>query len=346
MTVQVYNSTDASAPVLYGAVGSLISLLTACLVNGYGSKSAAGWSLAYSGTNQAVYLQGSGSNGKYLNVDDSGSGSGGAREALMCGTEGQSAAYSGTAVQANATLPFPTSSQFSGGVVCRKSTSADSSNARVWTLVADATCFYLFVDTGDYTGPNYSLCFAFGDIFAYKSGDTYATMIMGRSSQNQSSYNYEGLPVISGYPVAPTANTANSIGQFMDRSYTGIGGSIPVTKIAHYFAGSASTTNSQNACGPMGSASAMLAYPNGPDGSLELSPVSVCHNGSVRGYMKGLWAPCHYQPCGHRDTFSGTGNMAGKSFLALNVGTATPNSDWGVGGQTGQLMIETSNTWS
>lgn len=39
MTVRVYRSTDAGAPVLTGQVGSLITLLDACLVNGYGSLS-------------------------------------------------------------------------------------------------------------------------------------------------------------------------------------------------------------------------------------------------------------------------------------------------------------------
>lgn len=37
MSVYVYRSTDADAPVLTGEVGTLVSLLDACLVNGYGS---------------------------------------------------------------------------------------------------------------------------------------------------------------------------------------------------------------------------------------------------------------------------------------------------------------------
>ena len=37
----IYRSTDASAPVLTGEVGKLVDLLDACLVNGYGAKSAA-----------------------------------------------------------------------------------------------------------------------------------------------------------------------------------------------------------------------------------------------------------------------------------------------------------------
>jgi hypothetical protein len=63
MTVRVYRSTDASAPVLTGQVGSLTALLDAVLVNGYGALSAAGWTIAQTTTNKRGYKQNtSGSN--------------------------------------------------------------------------------------------------------------------------------------------------------------------------------------------------------------------------------------------------------------------------------------------
>ena len=171
MTITFYKSTDASAPSLTGQVGSLVALLDAILVNGYGSQPAAGWTTAYTATNKRDYKQGSGSNGYYLDIDDSGPGGGAAREARMRGYETMSALATGTQA-------FPTSAQSSFGVVCRKSTTADST-ARPWYCVADATCFHLFVDTGDNTAPNYSMAFSFGDIFSYKSSDTYNTVIIG-----------------------------------------------------------------------------------------------------------------------------------------------------------------------
>jgi hypothetical protein len=43
MTVKIYKSTDANAPVLYpNTVGSLNALLKAVLVDGYGSQTGAG----------------------------------------------------------------------------------------------------------------------------------------------------------------------------------------------------------------------------------------------------------------------------------------------------------------
>lgn len=324
MSVTLYLSTDASAPALTGQVGSLTALLDAILVNGYGSKAAAGWTIAYTATNKRDYKQGTGSNGYYLDVDDSGPGGGGAREARMRGYEAMTALATGT-------QPFPTTSQSSFATICRKSTTADST-ARPWYLIADATCFYLFVDTGDLTNPAYSLTFAFGDFFSYKSGDTYNSIIIGRSSENTNANSADSLAAVFGGNQSFMSNTLS--GHYVDRMWTGVGGSIACGKFSSILC-----TNVNYS--PVGSANSMCSYPNGPDGALELAPIWICHNGSVRGYLKGLWAPCHYQPCGHGDTFTGTGNMAGKSFLALNV----TGSYYG-GNSTGQIVVETSNTWS
>lgn len=60
MPVTIYKSTDASAPVMNSSLGSLLTVLDACLVNGYGSKAAAGWSRTVidAPTGQATYTQG------------------------------------------------------------------------------------------------------------------------------------------------------------------------------------------------------------------------------------------------------------------------------------------------
>jgi hypothetical protein len=43
----VYRWDDTDAPVLSGTAGSMVNLLTKCLVDGYGSKSGAGWILEF-----------------------------------------------------------------------------------------------------------------------------------------------------------------------------------------------------------------------------------------------------------------------------------------------------------
>jgi hypothetical protein len=205
-TVYTYRSTDASAPTLTGQNGSLVSLLDACLVNGYGSQSAAGWTIAYTTTNKRVYQNSSSSGtGFYLNIDDSGSGSGGAREALMTGFQSATGIGTGTG-------QFPTFSQMNigiGSVVCRKSNTADST-VRSWTLVADNTVLYFFAESGDFIVPIQPNFFAFGDFFSYASSDLYRCIIMGRNSTNQSSVNYEWPAVANGTSNSYTTSVLSS----------------------------------------------------------------------------------------------------------------------------------------
>jgi hypothetical protein len=82
-------------------------------------------------------------------------------------------------------------------------------------------------------------------------------------------------------------------------------------------------------------------YPNGPDGGLYVSPIWVHHSGAVRGYLKGAWAPLHDRPLNHNDTYSGSGNMSGKSFLSQNIPAFISSATL-----AGQVHLETSTTWS
>lgn len=138
MTVRVYRSTDGSAPVLTGQAGSLVTLLDAVLVNGYGTKSAAGWTKPYSGTSKAVYRNNTTTGtGSYLRVDDNASSY--FHRAYITGYETMSGVDTGT----NA-FPSSTTSQSAWG----KSATQDAT-ARQWVIVADEFRFYIFVRTGE-----------------------------------------------------------------------------------------------------------------------------------------------------------------------------------------------------
>jgi hypothetical protein len=71
MTVRLYRSTDAGAPQL-GSVGAIRSILKACLVAGYGSRTSAGWSMPFedAANSKCVFKQG-GTDGRYLWIDNS-----------------------------------------------------------------------------------------------------------------------------------------------------------------------------------------------------------------------------------------------------------------------------------
>jgi hypothetical protein len=329
MTVRLYKSTDASAPSLTGQVGSLIALLDACLVNGYGAQSAAGWTKPYTGTNKAIFRMGTtGNTGFYLNVQDNAPGTGGAKEARVWGYEVATAQDTGTG-------QFPTVAQVTTGSIIRKSNTADAT-ARAWYLIADSSCFHLFVETGDWVSPTYAMSFSFGDFFSYKSGDAYNCAIMSRLTENTTS-GFDWLPIVQGlYSII----NGGLPGHYLARHWTQTGGSVNFGKTTSGL-GIQSQASTQSTYYPIGDAALLgITYPNGPDGGLLLAPLQIGHNSGLRGYVKGLWAPCHAMPLSHGDTFSGTGNMTGKTFLALNI-RAPGTSDL-----TGQMIIETSDTWS
>jgi hypothetical protein len=355
----VYRSTDASAPVLTGAAGSLVALLHAVLVAGYGSGAQAtslGWTSAFTATNKEAYRNSAtDGTGFYLNVDDTGTGNT-VKEAFVVGFETMSAISVGTG-------QFPTSGQINltgsapaGALVCRKSTTADAT-ARAWTIVGDDTVFYLFIETGDQVNPIGAMPFVFGDIFSYKASDAYRCVIIARNAANGGSSTFEVFGALMA--ASTTFMSLPMQGHYMPRSWTAVGGSIAVGKhidhgkmgsfgIAGGIGGSGLSTsvaywNNTNGVGVsigFNNGQASFPYPNGPDGGLYLSPIWIHHNGSVRGYLKGLWAPCHDRPLNHNDTFSGTGNMSGKSFVVQSVPTVNAGA-----AVVGQVHIETSNTW-
>jgi hypothetical protein len=352
MTVRVYRSSDGSAPTLTGATGSLVALLDAILVNGYGAQAAAGWTIAYTATNKRAYQQNTtGSNlptGAFLYVDDAGPGAGGAREARACGFETMSA------ITPVGTGQFPTSSQSSigfGALVIRKSTTADST-ARAWTCIANGQTIYLFIETGDYINPVMALPFVFGDFFSYRSGDHYAICIVGRTAENTNSPVNEPFQAFYAITSAYLANTI--IGHYVARSWTGVGGSTMIGKHVDQVKMGASTAGSGVSSGVslasninntlLGSApnfSSGFPYPNGPDGACWVSPIWIHHNSSVRGYFKGLWAPLHDRPLNHDDTYSVSGgNLNGKSMIVQSLLGYTN------GAVPAQVHIETSDTWS
>jgi hypothetical protein len=319
MAVTVYSSTDGSAPVLSGTVGSLVALLDAVLVNGYGSKAAAGWTKPYSGTNGAVYRQ-AGGNQFYLRVDDNAPNvTSVAREAQVSGYEAMTAFSTGTG-------QFPTTTQSSTGLVIRKSTTADST-ARAWIIIADDRTFYLFIITGDAAG---YYAFAFGDFYSYKTTtDSYRTIIIGRTQVNNGTNTYEVLA--GSYKLDTNLNS-----HYIARTFAGTGTSVSAGKHTDHIKCIAALADQVL---PVGlSTQTLFNNPNTPDGGFYVAPLWVHEAPSMRGHLRGLWAGCHtYSTVADGDTFSGSGVYAGKTFRVIKPVYAN--------GNTGYLIVETSNTW-
>ena len=308
-----YASTDASAPVLTGEAGKLTDLLDAVLVNGYGAKSAAGWSINQTAANKRVYLQGAGSNGFVCRVNDTGDQAGGARDAVFRG--GTSATDADTLVG-----PFPTTTQLADASSCiRKSATADNV-ARAWKCWADAKTFHLFIVTGDST--TLYMGVGFGDMDKFYT-DSYSTLIWGgiASSASARTAEYSGGVYVAAMGTASTS-------YYAARSVAGTGGSEPMSKWVPRI-----MTTSAHTGGPN-------TFKNQGDGCILLEPVEYGDTTAVniRGRMRGLYVPLHTSTnFADGDTISGTGAYASKTFLVLKGFVSRA---------TGMLIIETSNTLS
>lgn len=306
MTVRVYQSTDASAPSLTGLAGALITVLDACLVNGYGSKTAAGWAKSYSGTNKAVYRPSAG-NRHYLRVDDSSGAS-----ARVRGYETMSDVDTGTGL-------IPTEAQLSGGAYLNKG--ANNGTARGWILVADEKRFWLVltpsvasIDLSTTAG----YCMFFGDLLSFKSGDAYHTMLIASASSTTG----------SDVSAVVQTNIATVItGHFIARSYTQTGTSVTASK--HSDAGKKNGTE-------MGRSGA--SYPDPVTGGILIVPLYAAEvvGAVVRGRIPGMWDVLHNLPGSPGDTFSGNGDLSGKTFILIDLNNSNTRC---------RGALETSDTW-
>lgn len=304
MAVTVYRSSDASAPGAYGAsTGSLITILDACLVNGYGSKAAAGWTKAFSGTNKAAYRNSTTapSTGFYLRIDDTST-----SNSRAVGYESMSDVDTGTDA-------FPLDSQVTGGMYLQKNASTTT-----WMVIADSRCFYFFYK---YAGNAKWWGFFFGDIVSRMASDPYGCAIIGRTVSSTIGNDEQ-------FPRASNALGSSTQGHYIARNYSGTVKSVNFCKYGML-------TSTYLGTGG-------FAYPNPSDSNFVMDRLLInddpttAVNYNIRGYMPGKWNPLHSDPASDADTFSGNGDLAGKTFLIVaNVNTS------GIG----KTVMETSDTW-
>jgi hypothetical protein len=295
--LRLYRSDDASAPSLTGEAGSLVAMLSAILVDGYGSQPAAGWTKPFTDTHRAAFRMaaGDGANGHYLYVDDTGTTDARVTGCVsMAGIDARSEAW-------------PAEWQLSGGAFVRKSGTA-SSVVRPWLCAADDRRLYLFTFSaqtalGGSASTDGHLWF--GQLDAVMTGDGYATLLSARAAATTST---SGSLSASPNTLTPLA------GHFLPRGWTQLVG--PQTALKCHGSPLSMTTLAASTGGP--------PFPNPVTGSLDLSPIAIYEAGNVnpaplRGYLPGLYAPLHALPGDHLQTVAGTGALAGKTFLLVNV---------------------------
>ncbi len=319
-TTRIYKSTDTSAPVLVGGVSSLINLLDKCLVTGYGSATPAGWTKPYTGTDKAAFRNSlaAGGTGMHIRVDDSGSGTGGAREALV-------RAYLTMSDVDTGTIETPTAAQLAASIVWRKSNTVDST-ARAWTLVADERTFYLTISDGF----AHVICAA-GDIDSYVPGDAYPFFIAGRSAQaGASSYGSGyGLTLRALSWATPTAN-----GLYLARGYSGAGS--PVACAIPLLATTASGAGSA-----IGGGSGQIASPAPGSGLDSWHPAFIASESTMRGRFRGLYVPVTSMAgiAAGTEYADPPGLPSGSKLVALRHIAS------GTGGDDGHVFADSVTSW-
>jgi hypothetical protein len=277
-----YASTDASAPVLnFNSVGSLIGVLNACLVNGYGTQVAAGWTSPFTSTNIAVYRAPSGVQHYWQVNDNIGA------IATMWGFETMSGFNTGTG-------------QFPSGAT-NNQTSKGSSATNEWHVFADSRTVIVILGKAFSVATGYG-AFYFGEIFSFLGSDAYRTLL--KCSNN--GVNYDKFPALSNSIETASANA------YMPRGYTGVGTAINVA-----CTGDAAKSNSSalmNGVIPFPDPVNGGLYLS----PIWISDPTTAPIYNIRGQMRGIWHFLHPNTSlNNLQVYNGTGTLAGKTFMAF-----------------------------
>lgn len=372
--VKYYRSTMTNAPSLSGSTQKLIDLLDACLVNGFNSQTVtitrsgavatvtatghgfdaracvliagsdqteyngehyitivddntfsftvdgspatpatgtitakvapAGWTKPYTGSNLAAF-RAAGGNQMYLRVDDS---------------QNQ---YGSVAGYASMTGITTGNDRFPATSVYWWKSNAASSTTRPWILIANDRTLHLWVSGNSATDGLYSDQYSFGDLAPTMTGDQFATFISGDTGSSTAFSAFVG--------VKGALPAYASDGHYLCRDYTYVSGAKTMAKF-----GDAGKANTPISSGLYYLGNSGLTYPNPTDGGLYLSRLWAARPSHMRGTIPGLWAPLHAAPLSCYDTFTGSGDLAGRTFMAVSIGYTS---------RYGQIFLEISNTW-
>jgi hypothetical protein len=317
MPTRVYKSIDPGAPVLRGSVGSLIAVLRACLVDGYGSLAPAGWSMPYTDgqtpPQRAHFRQAPRTGWPQcdLQVDDNISTADGAWETYPSTYNQYIASIAGWQ---EATALGEGSGRFpADGSSARVPKGHDTTTARPWVIVSNERGLLMWCGALDPQNNGY--VFFFGDLIPHVASDALAVGLLAAGADKFSgsllSVGHSGINVAAG-------------------SWTG-SSSAGLTRVAPLLSGS----------GAYGT-SGVLQWPNATDGKGYMSRLMLLESNSLRAILPAFWIPLHNwldsSGIQHLGTFTGSGNLAGRSFIIIKSTGSRPFSRYAV-------AFETSDTW-
>lgn len=286
-------------------------------------KSSLAWAKPFAGgTNAQAYRSAdTGSNRFYLQVVDTGTST-----SNIYGAEVM------TADQAVTSGQFPTTAQLATGLFVRKSTTADSTNARAWTIIGDDKTFYFICNSAD---ANLWHSFGFGYFIPFKPGDGFNTFIAGNMITGASPATaYPGLGSIAGI-----GSTIGGIGLYVPRLYTQTGAAIS-SQLQGY--GGLLTGTTMGTIGANSGAGAGITYPNPSDSGLYASQLLIFDaTGSARGRMPGYYQPLQILPLNNYDVVTGITGLSGVTLTTLSIG-----GGYSVSYVVGQCFVDTFGPWT
>ncbi len=312
LTPTIYSSDDPGAPQLSGTVGSLISVLRAVLVGGYGSKDAAGWTEEFVGSDpyKAVFRNSPITSSGYCTrvLDDGTAAAGGsARSATMRAFESMTDVDTGLG-------PTPTVSQMSNGYLWAKSQTANATN-RSWFAFANDRWVYLFVAVGG-TGSPDDVPYFMGDIDSMMFGDDHCYLLSGTSSTayTGSGANYSLSKLLSFISASNSGGRWGAAVRDVDASGS-FGRSFSLAPGSVYCRGQA-PTNAGGGGGGYGSSQCVGDYPSPVTGGVMFEYALVRESSEPRGFMPGVFVPLHASGMGNKAVVPDVDGMApGTSFM-------------------------------
>ncbi len=311
MTVTVYSYLDSGAPVLQNdtGVGGIIRILDACLVDGYGSKAAAGWSKAYSGANKAAYrLPAAATVRGYLRVDDSQ-----AAYATVHGYETMSDVDTGTA-------RFPSTGTDYYWLKVKTDTAV--SGGYQWWVIADELFVYVIVG---YYGvhPSKLALYAFGEYVSAQAEDVSPLLLLAYTTSTVS--DAVGYHDFTGGLMSPCGvGVPNyTAGQILSRTMDGMG------------VGVAYTNQTFGGDGNRLGGSPYIPGPDAAFGGVLMAPVYVAElltstTTSIRGTWPGRWNPLHLRDSGaaNASVSSDVVGLPGRDMMAMQLNNHGVSGDY------------------
>ena len=284
------------------------------------------------GTNTQSYRSADATSNKfYLQVIDNAATAGTGKEAQVYGAEVLTADSTPNNGGGAGSGQFPTTAQQASNLCWYKSSTADSTNARAWTIFGDDRTFYYNPWTVIAGGGR---LYGFGHFIPYKSGDGYNTFISAESAFNIST---SATGLVVGCQTGQT--TSQTAALYVSRAYTQAGSALTANVMGTGFTGGG--TFAMGGSGP-----ALVGTPNVQDNGFYFLPVTLweCAAGPpLRGRMPGFYTAIYNAAGTHAnyDMLTNITNLSGVTLTGIFANTSTASST-----NLGYAFFDTFGPWN